>query len=178
MSQISSATAVDASVRASTPSRFSEMQTEDFIRIIFTELTNQDPLQPNDTSALLDQLNSIRSIESDMKLTQQLEALVTENQLASASTMIGKFIGGKTEDFMPVTGYVVSVIKQGEDIYLELDGGWWVPIENVETVIDMSIFEQPPAGTPSSGGEGGDGTTEPDDTISGAAAPPPDEEEG
>ena len=146
MSQISSAIGLNSTTAAGLPSRFSEMGTEDFIRIIFTELTNQDPLQPNDTSALLDQLNSIRSIESDMQLTKQLEALVTENQLASASNMIGRFIGGMTGDFNRVTGYVVSVIRQNDDIYLELDTGWWVPIGNVETVIDPSIFGDPPTG--------------------------------
>jgi flagellar basal-body rod modification protein FlgD len=143
MSQISSAISVDNAVSSNLPSRFSEMATEDFIRIIFTELTNQDPLQPNDTSALLDQLNSIRSIESDLKLTEQLQSLVTENQLASASGMIGKFIGGRTADLERVTGFVVSVIKQGEEIVLELDSGLTVPIENVETVIDPSIFGEP-----------------------------------
>ena len=140
MSQISSALGVDPTASADLPSRFSEMATEDFIRIIFTELTNQDPLQPNDTSALLDQLNSIRSIESDMEMTRKLESLVTENQLASASNMIGKFIGGLTGDFNRVTGYVVSAIRQGDDIFLELDTGWIVPVENVETVIDPTIF--------------------------------------
>jgi len=64
MSQISGATAIDQSVSALSSNRFSELKSEDFIRIIFTELANQDPLQPNDTGALLDQLNSIRDIES------------------------------------------------------------------------------------------------------------------
>ncbi len=149
MSAISTAT--DTAVSAAMPSRFSEMATEDFIKIIFTELSNQDPLEPSDTSALLDQLNSIRSIESDMELTRQLDALVSENQLASAATMIGKFIGGKTADFNRVSGYVVSAIRQGDEINLELDSGWWVPIKNVETIIDPSIFPDP-----GGGGEGGD----------------------
>ena len=46
MSAINSFNPVDAAARASTPSRFSEMSTEDFIRIIFTELSSQDPFQP------------------------------------------------------------------------------------------------------------------------------------
>ena len=50
-------------------SGFSAMDSEEFVKIIFTELQNQDPFQPNDSSALLEQLNSIRSIESDMALT-------------------------------------------------------------------------------------------------------------
>jgi flagellar basal-body rod modification protein FlgD len=118
------------------PSQFSKLSSEDFIRIIFTELSNQDPFQPNDSQALLNQLNSIRSIESDIKLTQQLETLVAENQLASASNMIGKFIGGLSVDNFRVAGFVVSVIRQGNEVNLELDNGWIVPIKGVEQVIN------------------------------------------
>ncbi|MDY7109256.1 MAG: flagellar hook capping FlgD N-terminal domain-containing protein [Planctomycetota bacterium] len=143
MSQISDAVSADSLLRTGSTDAFSEMSSEDFIRIMFTELTNQDPFEPNDSSALLEQINSIRSIESDMKITEQLEALVTENQLASASNMIGKFIAGRTEDFETVTGFVVSVIRQDDTINLELDTGWWVPIGNVETVLDPGMFEEP-----------------------------------
>jgi len=134
--------AIDSALNASaptpsvTPSRFSELSSEEFIKIIFTELSNQDPFKPNDSAALLEQLNSIRSIESDINLTDQLKTLVTENQLASASTMIGKFVGGLTEGNDRVAGFVVSVIRQGSDINIELDNGWIVPISGVETVID------------------------------------------
>ena len=34
----------------------SDLATEDFVKIIFTELGNQDPLQPSDSKALLEQL--------------------------------------------------------------------------------------------------------------------------
>ena len=142
MSAISSATATDAAV--STPaSRFNELSSEDFIKIIFEELTNQDPLEPSDTSALLDQLNSIRQIESDLQLTQKLDELVTENQLASASSMIGKFIAGRTEDFQTVTGFVAAALKQGDEITLELDTGWRVPLGNVETILDPEPYVEP-----------------------------------
>jgi flagellar basal-body rod modification protein FlgD len=153
MSQISSATSADNAVGAATkPNGFADLQSDDFIRIIFTELTNQDPLQPNDTGALLDQLNSIRSIESDLDLQKKLSSLVTENQLASASNMIGKFVGGRTQDLQDVTGYVVSALRQGDTVQLELDSGWVVPIENVQTIVDPSLFSygtgQPSADAP------------------------------
>lgn len=145
MTQISAFNPADAALQQShVPSQFSKMSSEDFIRIIFTELSNQDPFQPNDSAALLEQLDSIRSIESDLKLTDQLQSLVFENQLASASGMIGKFIGGLTAGNERVAGYVVSVIRQGEDVNLELDNGWVVPIGGVETVIDPDELPEPP----------------------------------
>lgn len=154
MTQISAFNPVDAALQrgnAGVPSQFSKMSSEDFIKIIFTELSNQDPFQPNDSAALLEQLDSIRSIESDLKLTDQLQSLVFENQLASASNMIGKFIGGLTADNTRVAGYVVSVIRQGDNVNLELDNGWIVPVDGVETVIDPELLpddeapDEPPA---------------------------------
>ncbi len=141
MSQISSTAAVGLDPRSAGATGFNEMTSEDFIRVIFTELQNQDPLDPSDTSALLQQLDSIRSIESDLNLTNKLESLVTENQLASASSMLGTFVGGLTDDAQRVAGYVVSVVRQNDDIAVELDNGWFVNVNNVETIVDPSVIE-------------------------------------
>lgn len=49
-----------------TPTRgFSEVTSDEFMSMILSELTNQDPLEPNDTENLLNQISTIRSIESD-----------------------------------------------------------------------------------------------------------------
>lgn len=136
MPELSSINSTAQPTSPNIPSQFSKMSSEDFIKIIFTELSHQDPFQPNDSAALLQQLNSIRSIESDLKLTTQLQSLVSQNQLASAGNMIGKFIGGVTADNNRVAGLVVSVTKQGDSVNLELDNGWTVPMSGVEQVID------------------------------------------
>lgn len=148
MSSIPAFSPAQSALAAAPSNRFGEMKTEDFIRIIFTELSNQDPFSPNDSAALLEQLNSIRSIESDLQLTEQLQTLVFENQMASAGNMIGKLIGGLTEDFERVAGIVVSAIRQGDQITLELDNGWFVPLQNVETILDASILDPPPDPAP------------------------------
>jgi len=112
--------------------RFNEMSSEDFLKIIFTELQQQDPFQPNDSSALLQQLNSIRSIESDISMGKKLEAIVFQNQLASASNLIGKRISGLTVDNERVAGQVKSVTRAGTDVSLVLHNNWVVPMQNLE----------------------------------------------
>lgn len=148
-----------------TPSQFSQMSSEDFIKIIFTELANQDPFEPTDSSALLQQLSSIRSIESDIRLTQQLESLVQENQLASAGNLIGKIVGGLTEDHNRVAGWVVSVHREGSKVYLELDNGWMMPMRSVETIFDPTLLDDPgqdpPANDTDSDGANAGGSTNP-----------------
>jgi flagellar basal-body rod modification protein FlgD len=120
--------------------RFNELSSEEFMKIIFTELTNQDPLKPNDSSALLEQLNSIRSIESDAELTKQLSSIVTQNQLATAGGLIGREIQGLTEDANRVVGKVISVAREKNDVKLLLDSGWVVPMDSLEAIVDPSAF--------------------------------------
>ena len=110
------------------------MSSEDFVRIIFTELANQDPLAPNDSNALLQQLSSLRSIESDIQLIDQLKSLVTENQLAAGSSLIGKFVTGLTATNDRVSGNVRSVSREGDSVVLTLDNGFTVPFESLATI--------------------------------------------
>ncbi len=170
MSQIDNNISLDSQLRQ-TQSRFSDLSSEDFIKIIFTELSNQDPFKPNDSGALLDQLNSIRSIESDLNLTKKFEALVFQNKMSSAGSMIGNFVGGLTKDFNRVAGFVVSVIRQGDEISLELDTGEFIPFDQLETLIDPQILQNAPETQPDpetgsennppegDAGSGGDGNT-------------------
>ena len=127
MSQIQANDGIDAALRQAPTNRFSEMETEDFIEIMFTELTNQDPFSPNDSAALLEQLNSIRSIESDVELTNKLESIVFQGQLSSASAMIGSAVAGRTADGQLVDGEVIAVLRQDQEISIQLDNGWAIP---------------------------------------------------
>ena len=134
MTQIPATNPLDTVVRPNVGNRFSDMSSEDFVRIIFTELANQDPLAPSDSTALLQQLNSIRSIESDLQLIDQLKALVSENQLAAGSNLIGKFVTGLTASSDRVSGYVRSVSREGDSVVLELDSGFIVPFDSLDTI--------------------------------------------
>ena len=139
-------------------SRFNDLSSEEFIKIIFTELQNQDPFKPNDSSALLEQLNSIRSIESDIELSGKLESIVFQNQLSSAGNLIGKRVAGLTADSERVGGIVKSVARNGDNIAVVLDNGWTLPIDNIEYI------DQVPAPTPANGagtGSAGGSTTPP-----------------
>lgn len=122
--------------------RFNELSSEDFMKIIFTELQQQDPFEPNDSSALLEQLNSIRAIESDIDLTENLKSIVFQNQLATAGNLIGKTIEGLTATNDRVVGNVFAVIREGENVTLQLDTGWEVPADNVQVIVDPNSLPQ------------------------------------
>jgi len=169
MSSITSAAGVGGgSVEAS--SGFGALDSEEFLKIMFTELQNQDPFDPNDSSALLEQLNSIRSIESDMALTSQLESIVFQNQLAGASNLIGRYIQGMAPGGNRVDGQVISVIRQGDSIGIELDTGWVIDVDQVELIVDETIFDDGTGGANNGNGYEGSGLTDVngDGTIDGS----------
>ncbi|HPO93794.1 MAG TPA: flagellar hook capping FlgD N-terminal domain-containing protein, partial [Phycisphaerales bacterium] len=122
----------NSSTSGATPNRLSELSSEQFLKIIFTELQQQDPLQPNDSSKLLEQLSSIRSIQSDIELSDQLKSIVTQNQLASAGTMIGNYVSGLSIDNQRVIGQVVSVSRTSEGPVLNLHNGYRVKLDNID----------------------------------------------
>jgi len=115
---------------------FSALTSEQFVKIMFTELGNQDPLKPNDSAALVEQMANLRSIQSDLDMSQKLEALVTQNQLASAGGLIGKIVSGLDEDNQRVSGRVTSVLKTPDGAVLSLDGGERVPFSRVDELFD------------------------------------------
>lgn len=127
-------------------SRFNDLSSEEFIKIIFTELQNQDPFKPNDSGALLDQLNSIRSIESDIDMSKRLQSIVSQNQLSTAGGLIGKRVAGLNAESERVGGTVKSVARTGDEVGLILDNGWVIPMDNVEFI--DSPTPNPAPGTP------------------------------
>ncbi|MEM1446477.1 MAG: flagellar hook capping FlgD N-terminal domain-containing protein [Planctomycetota bacterium] len=102
---------------------FNDLGSDEFLDIILTELTNQDPLAPNDTQALLEQLSSLRNIESQLSLEESLEQLVLQNSLSQAGSLIGKLVEGTVDGGEQVSGTVESIrVNDGETI-LQLDTG-------------------------------------------------------
>ena len=121
--------------------RFNELTSEEFIKIMFTELTRQDPTEPQDTSKLMEQISSLRTIESDLQLTEQIQELVGQNQFAAASNLIGKEVYGLTDDLLPAIGRVVGAGIEDDRVILTLESGERVPFENVESVYELDDSE-------------------------------------
>jgi len=125
-----------SSPETSSASGFSALSSEEFVKIIFAELTNQDPLEPNDSKALIDQLASLRSIESDIALTENLNNLVKQTEFASAASLVGQVVGGLTLNGDRVLDLVVSVSNTAEHgAVLNLFDGEKIPFSFVEEIL-------------------------------------------
>lgn len=123
-------------------SAYSGLSSDDFLKIIFAELSKQDPLQPQDTGALLEQLSSIRSIESDVKLEDRLGTLVDQNEMASAAGLLGRTVSGLDSRLTRVEGVVKSVGREGEDVVLTLTDGSKLAMSNLERVVETPTSDE------------------------------------
>ena len=112
------------------------LSSDEFFQLIFTELSNQDPLEPNDTNALLEQIANIRSIQSDVDLVDRLGELVGQNELSAGAGLIGRLVSGLSESSLRVTGVVNSVSKTDDGVVPNLDGGIRVPLAGVDQVLE------------------------------------------
>lgn len=132
--------ALSSSTPAATPANdgYSALGSGDFLKIILSELSRQDPLKPNDTSTLLNQLSTVRSIQSDVDLSDKLKGLVTQNEWASGAGLIGKGVSGLSQDGTRVAGMVVGISRTDAGAVLTLHDGSRVPMKNVDEVVNLT----------------------------------------
>lgn len=77
-----------------------------FLRLLITQLKNQDPTQPMDTGQFMAQLASFSTVEQGIQTNQKLDSLLSAFSLAQADGVIGRTV---TSADGSVTGAVSSV---------------------------------------------------------------------
>ncbi|HET7863053.1 MAG TPA: flagellar hook capping FlgD N-terminal domain-containing protein [Burkholderiaceae bacterium] len=80
---------------ASTPSSStaaSSVSLQDFVRILVSQLNNQDPLKPMDNQEFVTQLAQFTSLEQSRQLNQNLEALLSVQSTTQSVGLIGRTV--------------------------------------------------------------------------------------
>ena len=115
----------------------SEINSDAFLKLLITELQNQDPLEPMSNQEILEQLGLIREIESNLQLTETLESLSLGQNIATANSMIGRLVAGLTDEAEQVAGRVdgVSIVDGQPKLYV---GEHIIDLENVSDILDES----------------------------------------
>lgn len=117
----------------------SDVDLDDFLGLLLTEMQNQDPLNPMDNAQMLAQLGQIREIGSTNQLTETLSNLATGQQLSSASNMIGKKVSGLDNLAKEISGVVdrVSVQTDPEDSSIRK-----VSVHIGDSIVDMNNIRE------------------------------------
>ncbi len=137
ITSLTSNTTDTTSTTTTNSSNNTDITTEDFIAIMIEELSNQDPTDPEDTSAYIEQLTTLQNMEAIEDQTEALEnmsdeieymselmySMTYESSFQNACELIGSEVSGETSTGTEVSGTVSSVEVDGNDISLVLSNG-------------------------------------------------------
>jgi len=120
--------------------KIDEISSMDFLQILVSELLHQDPLNPMDNAALLEQISAIRNLESISSMTKANEQLLFSSNLSSASALIGRIVEGGSTAGEHIVGLVNSVIVEDGQVLLVTEQGF-IPVESVLGVTEANGSE-------------------------------------
>ena len=125
-----------------------QLKTDDFIKMMLTQLQNQDPLEPAKNQELLAQMSQIGQLQTSTQLQDTLKGLTLQNQLGSAGNLIGKLVQGLDANNDDVVGLVDSVRVENNQVFLELDSGKTLAMSNVIAIANPPSNRAPSAAAP------------------------------
>lgn len=118
----SSSTNTNINVVEAGDTGFAGLTSESFLKLLITELQNQDPTEPVGNEELLNQLSMMRNLESNIELADTLKAITGDQQLSTAANYIGKTVTGQAISDDVVTGVVEKAFLSDGKAYVTVDG--------------------------------------------------------
>ena len=149
MSDVSSISSAMNEITGSGRSRsVGELSADEFMKILLAELQNQNPLDPMDNTELMTQMTSIKNLEATNKnleatdrLVYELDKLTSGMALSSAASLMGKLVSGTSDNGNEITGVVNGMEILNGEVKVILDGGYSLPMDNIEVVMDPDLIE-------------------------------------
>jgi flagellar basal-body rod modification protein FlgD len=105
---------------------------QEFLKLLVTQLTNQDPLQPQDQSAFLAQLAQFSTVEG-------VNNMATSQSKVEAASLLGKTVDAQVVTNgvgTAVSGQVTAVRYDANGVHLELGPQTEITLDQVQQVHD------------------------------------------
>jgi flagellar basal-body rod modification protein FlgD len=103
----SQATSLTSTPSTRTPTQ--DYNSQMFLKLLTTQLANQDPSSPMDSTQMISQTSQLASMEQLTKLTQTTTDTYSLNQRSAAANIIGKQVSWTDTDGTTKTGTASSV---------------------------------------------------------------------
>ncbi|MCD7896613.1 MAG: hypothetical protein LUG50_08065, partial [Planctomycetaceae bacterium] len=104
---------------------------QDFLKLLTTQLANQDPLSPMEDIDFTGQLAQLQALEEQIEMTKALKSMRLDTQLQAGTNMIGRYISGVDTDGEPATGLVSRVVQTADGVFAELSNKQRVLVADV-----------------------------------------------
>jgi flagellar basal-body rod modification protein FlgD len=107
---------------------------EEFLKILVTQLKNQDPMSPLDDKDFIGQMAQLSSLEATTNMGSQVQDLVNSQQQMQAMLLVGRTVQYADENGDPAVGAVAGVRLDSVPPSLVI-GEKDVPITRLQTVL-------------------------------------------
>ncbi len=115
---------------------------DDFMKLLTTQLTSQDPMNPMKDTEFISQMANFTSLEQMRTLSKSFETFTTDQKLASAPSYLGRQVT-ITDATGDITGIVEAIkLKDGKPAIV-ING------KTYETKLITGIAMPPPPAAPS-----------------------------
>ena len=112
------ASALSEAVSSTTSSSSSLISQDTFLKLLVTQLKNQDPLSPQDSSQFVSQLASFSSLEQMTSMNSTLETVLE----TSITGVIGKTVTLVDSNGNKVSGSVTGIVYYADGPAVTVDG--------------------------------------------------------
>ena len=107
---------------------------DDFLKLLVTQLQNQDPLSPTDNTQFVAQLAQFSALEQMSNVSSAMQSLTSTSQLAQGAALAGRTVTYQLGDADAVTGVVGKVTLKDGAVSLEIDGKS-VPLSAIQEIL-------------------------------------------
>lgn len=90
------------------------MGMEDFLKILLTQLTYQDPLKPMDNQEFMAQMAQFTSLEQTQQLNEKMTTLIANQAALQSVGLLGRTVDIGTSAGVALTGTVTALSLTGE----------------------------------------------------------------
>jgi len=94
---------------------FNSLTSDTFLKLLITQLQNQDPTAPMGNDELLNQLSNMRNLQANIELSDTLKSFGQNEKMSSGAALLGKLITGTNADNKEITGVADRVFVQNGD---------------------------------------------------------------
>ncbi|KRF68163.1 hypothetical protein ASG99_01375 [Bacillus sp. Soil768D1] len=121
---------------------------DDFLKLLLTQLQNQDPSSPMDNTEFIGQMATFSSLEQMMNIGSQIDELIglnQQNSLMNYNSFVGKEVtwhildeSGENLAIEEGVGIVESIQYKGDNIYFILEDGTKLQPANISAMKQSS----------------------------------------
>ena len=111
---------------------------DDFMKMLLAQLSNQNPLEPMDDTEMMSQFTQLNSLQELQSIGSAITQVSADSRMSYAANLIGKQVTVQTADGVIDQGPVTAFMLSEDGLLIEINGNGYtlediVLVEEAET---------------------------------------------